>query len=160
MVLWSSSGARDELVQGGRLVNRGESASVPFAHVRVHLYRPGMGWVAICTLGFGLALMVAGPGVDTQAYPDEARRATCIAEGGVPHSYGHGGKRWFCDQPFADAGKVCSAKSDCIGECTLPEDYFLVAGQKPRTVGTCQARVRVGCMTALRNGLPTQYCID
>ena len=119
-----------------------------------------MKWTVIGSLGVGLGAAIAGFAMAPQSNTDAQRRATCTANGGISHSYGTGGRLWFCDQSFADAGKVCTAASDCIGQCTLPDDYHWVRGEKPRTIGACQARTRVGCMTILQNGLPTQLCID
>ena len=119
-----------------------------------------MKWTVIGSFGAGLGVAVAGFAMVPQSNTDAQHRATCAASGGVPHSYGTGGRWWFCDQPLSDAGKVCTAASECIGQCTLPDDYHWVRGEKPHKVGACQARTRVGCMTILQNGLPTQLCID
>lgn len=90
----------------------------------------------------------------------DRERAECSAKGGALRFYGRGGTRSFCELPFADAGKVCAAKADCTGECTLPDNYVPVAGQAFLKRGTCQAPVRMGCIRVLRDSLPTKVCID
>lgn len=118
-----------------------------------------MNWIVCGSIGAAFGIAVTSYAMEPQI-GNVDRQAACSTSGGVIRSYGTDGRRWFCDKPFVDAGKICTAKSDCAGECTLPDDYHWVRGQKPRTVGTCQARTRVGCMTILDKGLPTQSCVD
>lgn len=116
--------------------------------------------IMVYCLCMGFFLSSAG---QTPAASHEARydwQKSCVAQGGMPMLYGNPATRRFCDRPLADAGKLCRAESDCVGECTLPDDYTLVVGQAPRTTGTCQARTRVGCMMILRDGMPARVCLD
>jgi len=121
----------------------------------------------VAIIAAGLALALGGAAQPAAAPPvtppatDAGLRAACVAEGGTPRGYGATERRrWFCERVFADAGKTCRARSDCMGDCTLPDDYKWYAGTPPLTVGTCEAVSRVGCMNVLRDGMPVHFCQD
>ncbi|GAA6164790.1 hypothetical protein NBRC116590_24940 [Pelagimonas sp. KU-00592-HH] len=48
--------------------------------------------------------------------PDKAAQAACLAEGGTYEIAGIAGQ-YVCIRPTVDAGKSCSAESDCSGFC-------------------------------------------
>lgn len=111
----------------------------------------------------------APPSVDTTAQaaassPEaseayrEARDVDCQAAGGTLQRLGRL-QREQCVIPYADAGKACSRKSDCTGQC-------LAAGEvTPGAVasGTCQrdARQNFGCRQRIDDGKAQgTICVD
>lgn len=64
-----------------------------------------------------------------------------------------------CAVPYADAGKACSDKSDCIGACTAPYSD----GGAQRASGTCQADsvALFGCYSIVEKGVAgPSICLD
>ena len=82
----------------------------------------------------------------------------CRAEGGAVHGVGMFGTP-ACVKPFADAGKVCSDKSECQGLCKAPENS--VVGS--RSTGTCQKDTHdiYGCYNEVKQGaVVAGMCFD
>ena len=95
----------------------------------------------------------------TEAY-QEARDVDCRAAGGTLQPLGRL-QRVQCVIPYADAGKACSAKSECTGQCLSQGETELVAGSKAR--GVCQTDVsqNFGCRQRIDNGVAQgTICVD
>lgn len=118
-----------------------------------------MTWKAGIAFAAGMTVAVAAGAIMPQSPSENTERASCTAQGSTLCSFGTR-SRSVCEIPFADAGKACSASTDCKGACTLPDDFVWVMGRAVPTTGTCQARTKLGCMTVLENGLPIHYCVD
>ena len=73
----------------------------------------------------------------------------CLTEGGFLGGVDAVG-RPTCLKPFADAGKVCSDKSQCQGFCRAPDG----AAVGSRSTGTCQSYTHFyyGCYNEIRKG--------
>ena len=93
----------------------------------------------------------------TQAY-QEARDVDCRAAGGTLQPLGRL-QRVQCVIPYADAGKTCSGKRDCSGQC-------LATGETEAGVvatGTCQrdASQNFGCRQRIEDGKAQgTICVD
>ena len=91
-----------------------------------------------------------------------AERADCSAKGGRIEGVGMFGTP-ACVIPYADAGKVCSNDSDCLGECLYDLDG---ANPVPKVgdplEGTCEATNNTfGCFTEVDDGkAKTAVCVD
>lgn len=93
----------------------------------------------------------------TEAYR-EARDVDCQAAGGTLQRLGRL-QREQCAIPYADAGKACSRKSDCTGQCLAGAE--VAAGSV--ATGTCQRDVRqnFGCRQRIDNGKAQgTICVD
>ncbi|WP_421568171.1 hypothetical protein [Stenotrophomonas sp. PD6] len=89
-----------------------------------------------------------------------ADAAACTAAGGELKPLGRL-QRVQCVVPYADAGKACSAKADCSGQCLAQGDGELVAGAKAS--GVCQRDVsqNFGCRQRIDNGVAQgTICVD
>ena len=93
----------------------------------------------------------------TEAY-QEARDVDCRAAGGTLQPLGRL-QRVQCVIPYADAGKACSSKRDCSGQC-------LATGEAETGVvatGTCQrdASQNFGCRQRIEDGKAQgTICVD
>ncbi len=93
----------------------------------------------------------------TEAY-QEARDVDCRAAGGTLQPLGRL-QRVQCVIPYADAGKACSSKRDCSGQC-------LATGEAEVGVlatGTCQRDVsqNFGCRQRIEDGKAQgTICVD
>ena len=93
----------------------------------------------------------------TAAY-QEARDVDCSAAGGTLQPLGRL-QRVQCVIPYADAGKTCSGKRDCSGQC-------LATGETEAGVvaaGTCQrdASQNFGCRQRIEDGKAQgTICVD
>ncbi|MGE8260761.1 MAG: hypothetical protein ACN6RJ_15155 [Stenotrophomonas sp.] len=93
----------------------------------------------------------------TEAY-QEARDVDCRAAGGTLQPLGRL-QRVQCVIPYADAGKACSSKRDCSGQC-------LATGEAEAGVvatGTCQRDVsqNFGCRQRIEEGKAQgTICVD
>ncbi|WP_459048398.1 hypothetical protein [Stenotrophomonas sp. PSU_St99] len=88
----------------------------------------------------------------------EARDVDCQAAGGTLQRLGRL-QREQCVIPYADAGKACSRKSDCTGQCLAAGE--VVAGGAAS--GTCQRDVRqnFGCRQRIDEGKAQgTICVD
>ena len=110
------------------------------------------------------------PAADTAAQPaaadtpeavaayQEARDIDCSAAGGTLQPLGRL-QRVQCVIPYADAGKTCSGKRDCSGQC-------LATGETEAGVvatGTCQRDVsqNFGCRQRVEDGKAQgTICVD
>jgi hypothetical protein len=74
----------------------------------------------------------------------------CRAEGGLVRGVGMFGTP-ACVKPFADAGKVCSDKSECVGLCKAPEEAEIGSPSN----GACQKDTHdfYGCYDEIRQGM-------
>lgn len=93
----------------------------------------------------------------TEAY-QEARDVDCRAAGGTLQPLGRL-QRVQCVIPYADAGKACSSKRDCSGQClaTSEAEVGVVA------TGTCQrdASQNFGCRQRIEDGKAQgTICVD
>ncbi|MBT2767333.1 hypothetical protein J7J08_06755 [Stenotrophomonas sp. ISL-67] len=103
------------------------------------------------------AASAAAPAATTPAPTDAAG---CAAAGGELKPLGRL-QRVQCVVPFADAGKACSAKADCSGQCLADGETELVAGATAR--GVCQRDVSqtFGCRQRIDNGVAQgTICVD
>ncbi len=123
-----------------------------------------------CTLLLSLALMLglsacttvpdtaaAAPAGSTAA-PAADVHAACADQGGVIRPLGRL-QREQCVVPYADAGKACSASSDCTGQCLATTD--ISAGAAAR--GVCQRDVseNFGCRQRIDGGVAQgTICVD
>lgn len=92
-----------------------------------------------------------------QAYQD-ALDVDCQAAGGTLQPLGRL-QRVQCVIPYADAGKACSTRSDCSGQCLAATE--VVAGSK--ATGTCQRDIRenFGCHQRIDGGVAQgTLCVD
>lgn len=92
-----------------------------------------------------------------EAY-QEARDVDCQAAGGSLQRLGRL-QRVQCVIPYADAGKTCSRKSDCTGQCLATGE--VVAGVV--VSGTCQrdASQTFGCRQRIDDGkAQATICVD
>jgi len=93
----------------------------------------------------------------TEAY-QEARDVDCRAAGGTLQPLGRL-QRVQCVVPYADAGKVCSAKADCSGQCLATGD----AAPGTAARGVCQRDVsqNFGCRQRIDGGVTLgTICVD
>jgi len=92
------------------------------------------------------------------ATPAVADAAACTAQGGELRPLGRL-QRMQCVVPYADAGKACSSKRDCQGQCLGSTD----AAAGVAATGTCQRDIseNFGCRQRIDNG-QTQgtICVD
>lgn len=87
-----------------------------------------------------------------------ADAADCAAQGGELRPLGRL-QRVQCVVPYADAGKACSSKRDCSGQCLAGDE--VAAGATAR--GTCQRDVseNFGCRQRIDNGVAQgTLCVD
>lgn len=88
----------------------------------------------------------------------EARDVDCQAAGGTLQRLGRL-QREQCVIPHADAGKACSRKSDCTGQCLATGDVAVGSA----ATGTCQRDVRqnFGCRQRIDDGKAQgTICVD
>jgi putative hemolysin len=143
------------------MLDRG-SAVAPLFPPRIELMR--------LTLMLSLLLMLAGcssapNAADTTAAApaanaEVATAASCTAAGGEMKPLGRL-QRVQCVVPYADAGRTCSAKADCSGQCLAQGEAELVAGAKAS--GVCQRDVsqNFGCRQRIDNGVAQgTICVD
>lgn len=89
---------------------------------------------------------------------EEARDVDCRAAGGTLQPLGRL-QRVQCVIPYADAGKICSSKSDCSGQCLATGE--VAAGAV--ATGTCQrdASQAFGCRQRIEGGKAQgTICVD
>jgi putative hemolysin len=89
-----------------------------------------------------------------------ADAAQCAASGGQMQPLGRL-QREQCVVAYADAGKTCSSKSDCRGQCLASGDEERVPGAK--ATGTCQRDVSqdFGCRQRIDGGVVQgTICVD
>jgi len=110
-------------------------------------------------LALAAALLIAGCAPTTQpaATTAETLASACSAKGGTIQPVGKA-QIPTCVTPYADAGKTCSDKSDCQGQCVLEGNL------EPRgpITGTCQKTDRqFGCYARVVDGKATAaICVD
>jgi len=105
----------------------------------------------------GAAATVADSPEAAAAY-EEARDVDCRAAGGTLQPLGRL-QRVQCVIPYADAGKSCSGKSDCSGQCLASAE--VTAGVV--ATGTCQRDVsqNFGCRQRIDGGKAQgTLCVD
>jgi len=88
----------------------------------------------------------------------EARDVDCQAAGGTLQRLGRL-QREQCVIPYADAGKTCSHKSDCTGQCLAGGEVTVGSV----ATGTCQRDVRqnFGCRQRIDEGKAQgTICVD
>ncbi|MBD9370358.1 hypothetical protein [Xanthomonas sp. XNM01] len=122
-------------------------------------------WTLILPLALmlGLAACSTGAGAPT-ASPDATPAATtdlqasCAAQGGVVRALGRL-QREQCVVPYGDAGRACSSRSDCAGQClaTAP----VPAGTAARGVCQRDASEHFGCRQRIEGGVAQgTICVD
>ena len=100
----------------------------------------------------------AAPAPEASQPSREARDVDCQAAGGTLQRLGRL-QREQCVIPYADAGKACSRKSDCTGQCLAGAE--VAAGSA--ATGTCQRDVRqnFGCRQRIDDGKAQgTICVD
>lgn len=113
--------------------------------------------LAACSSAPPIADAAAPTPEASEAYR-EARDVDCQAAGGTLQRLGRL-QREQCVIPYADAGKTCSRKSDCIGQCLATGE--VVAGVV--ATGTCQrdASQNFGCRQRIDDGKAQgTICVD
>jgi hypothetical protein len=87
----------------------------------------------------------------------QAMEASCTARGGKIQNVGRI-QMPTCVVPFADAGKSCTDKAQCQGDCILAGNFE----DKGSVTGQCQqSSVQFGCFAKVVNGQATRaICID
>ncbi len=91
---------------------------------------------------------------------EQAADAECAAQGGQLQPLGRL-QRVQCVVPYADAGKACSAKADCTGQCLAQGDSEIAPGTK--VTGVCQRDVsqNFGCRQRIDGGVAQgTICVD
>lgn len=112
---------------------------------------------AFALFGCAPTPVVQDPGastVDGEHGFSQAKADRCAADGGEYERRGMLGQ-YSCAVPFADAGKVCTKASDCIGQCRVENGEA--------TTGTCQATTDpFGCYSYLdeTSNEPVTICVD
>lgn len=96
-------------------------------------------------------LLVAGCSTPPLAESDSHPAiASCADQGGEMKQVGRA-RTWQCVLSYSDAGKTCTASSQCLGDC-------LAADSEPPATGQAQGRCaptsdRFGCRTVIENGV-------
>jgi len=97
-------------------------------------------------------LLLSGCDLHRRPALSKAEVGICVARGG------HESRAPFglpiCQVPYQDAGKVCSGKADCVGQCLsdAPANAASVAVGAP-AVGQCQAESEAfGCFARVEGG--------
>jgi hypothetical protein len=120
---------------------------------------PPMRLTLMLSLLFALAGCSSTPPADTTAAtPATPSAAECTAAGGSLQPLGRL-QRVQCVVPYADAGKVCSAKADCSGQCLATGD----AAPGTAARGVCQRDVsqNFGCRQRIDGGVTLgTICVD
>ncbi|MBO1749745.1 hypothetical protein LMF57_20045 [Stenotrophomonas sp. SI-NJAU-1] len=104
------------------------------------------------------AAATAADSPEAAAAYEEARDVDCRAAGGTLQPLGRL-QRVQCVIPYADAGKSCSSKSDCSGQCLASAN--VPAGEV--ATGTCQRDVsqNFGCRQRIDGGKAQgTICVD
>ncbi|WP_422509103.1 hypothetical protein [Stenotrophomonas sp. GZD-301] len=110
--------------------------------------------------GVPVASVETAPAALSGSAATTAQRAECEAAGGEARPLGRL-QHVHCVVPYADAGKDCSAKADCNGQCLAREGTELVAGATAR--GVCQRDIsqNFGCRQRIDNGVAQgTICVD
>lgn len=115
-------------------------------------------WSAIIVLSAGLLCGSCSP---PRKRLNISERKVCLARGGYESTAPFGAP--FCQQKYADGGKVCSGKSDCQGQCIAYEDNSgpeLKFGQT--IIGYCEAEHSTfGCYANVEGGRSQGVvCVD
>lgn len=118
--------------------------------------------LASLLLAFSLAGCAGGARPDITAAAATPSATTdagaCAAQGGELRPLGRL-QRVQCVVPYADAGKACTAKADCSGQCLATDE---VAAGSPAS-GACQrdASENFGCRQRIDGGLAQgTICVD
>lgn len=104
----------------------------------------------------GLALLALGTGCQQDGYdtprPVKADRVACEEVGGTYTQVGLL-QQWACAIPYPDAGKTCTAPSQCAGACL---------GDDLTGPGKCASTNQTfGCLIFIReDGTREEICID
>ena len=85
----------------------------------------------------------------------------CMAEGGEVRQEGMLGL-WRCVTPYADAGEICSDRSDCEGRCLGSDDVTDYNAPPGEAAGRCEADDSpFGCYAEINAGAVTAtLCVD
>jgi hypothetical protein len=107
----------------------------------------------------GLALLISSCGTAPKlADHPQFNVSECEGHGGVFKRVGRAQVE-VCAVPYADAGKTCSDKSDCIGVCIASYSE----GGSQTGAGTCQTdnAPLFGCYSLVEKGvLRSARCVD
>ena len=102
-------------------------------------------------------LILAIVGIESCSHPparlNAAESRICVSQGGYESGGAFGSP--FCQYRYSDAGKVCSSKSNCQGQCIVTIEGSLGSEPKPGTSahGTCEAEHSTfGCYAKVENG--------
>lgn len=90
-----------------------------------------------------------------------AERQACSLKGGAVAPQGMLGYE-KCVVPYPDAGRACTSKRQCVGQCLYPEGKRHPRDQKSRVVGQCQpTNSHFGCSSVVEKGLiVSSICVD
>ena len=122
------------------------------------LFRP----FALLVGAFALGLTGCAPKVEMAGRGTPSKTLLrCAQSGGSLQARGKL-QQMICVHPFADAGKSCSAKSDCQGRCIADGSMGELPKLGQPAVGRCQADDRLfGCHAEIDNGkAKAAICID
>jgi len=114
----------------------------------------------ILTLAATAALLLsacAAPSAQPAAPSAQTLAAQCTAKGGSIQPVGKA-QIPTCVIPYADAGKACTDKSQCEGQCVLEGNLE----PQDNVTGQCQKTNRqFGCFARVENGKATAtLCVD
>lgn len=110
-------------------------------------------------------MLMVGSCSQTRTVPhtlNQSELMQCGSQGGYESRAPFGSP--ICQIPYADAGKTCSGKSDCVGKCLFDagDDWRKWATGMP-AVGRCEAEKQTfGCYAVVEGGkLATDgMCVD
>ena len=104
-----------------------------------------------------LTLVACAPAQPAATPSAQTAEASCAARGGHIQPVGRMGLP-TCVVPYADAGKACTDKAQCLGACILEGNLEATAN----VVGACQkTNVQFGCFAKVVNGkAQNAICVD
>ena len=103
-----------------------------------------------------LLLILSSCGEKRRPVLSAVQAEQCRVEGGFESKAPFGSP--ICQIPYADAGKICSGKSNCIGQCLsdAPENWQKLSVGTP-IEGRCEAQKQTfGCDARVENGKSTR----
>lgn len=121
--------------------------------------RPTARFALLLALAMGAALSACSTRAPSSAAATPAdAQAACAARGGVMQPLGRL-QREQCVVPYADAGKACTTKSDCTGQCLATTGVD--AGTAARGVCQRDASENFGCRQRIDGGVAQgTICVD
>ena len=128
------------------------AATAPFADIALRMHDPlmmGFKQVIVC---IALTMSLGGCGEKRRPVLSAIQAQQCRAEGGFESRAPFGTP--MCQMRYADAGKICSGKSNCAGQCLsdAPENWQKIPVGTP-IAGRCEVEKQsFGCYARVENG--------